>query len=317
MKLILFCLLAILLSSCQSQQNDKQTPPSNPTSSTIAPQKQLPKPLPVPEPITPSFSSSQTTVSSSSSTVITMNPVEDSQSSQPPKIAPKLEPGPYCFTSKDSSQSSKLELLIAADQTLTGKLETTDNYAKTNNKNDLAIISRFAGVVKDNNKLEVSIIEQQSNQQPGKQSQEVWQMEVESLQTKGLKFAKVNCAMFINSDNYSHKNQESSQTSEATTQDQPIRVEFAANTNSQILENSLIRGTRAIYVVNARQNQTMTLKVTSVEDNAVFDLISPDGNYLETELKDFSLTLPKDGDYQVIVGSTRGNTTYKLMLQID
>jgi hypothetical protein len=65
----------------------------------------------------------------------------------------------------------------------------------------------------------------------------------------------------------------------------------------------------------------MTIKITSLEDNAVFQIEGPSGSYLidagETDdATNWSGPLPADGDYKIIVGGTRGNTEFKLTVSI-
>lgn len=60
----------------------------------------------------------------------------------------------------------------------------------------------------------------------------------------------------------------------------------------------------------------MEVSITSLEDNAVFDLVGPDGTPIDAELTNTTLTLPRDGDYVIVVGGTRGNATYELVVSI-
>ena len=65
----------------------------------------------------------------------------------------------------------------------------------------------------------------------------------------------------------------------------------------------------------------MTLQITSLEKNAVFQVQTPGGNYLrgageEDDAMSFNGSLPEDGDYEIIVGGTRGNASYKLTVTI-
>lgn len=95
------------------------------------------------------------------------------------------------------------------------------------------------------------------------------------------------------------------------------RIEFAPGTSQATLENSLVRGDLDIYLLGAQGGQNMVLDIYSLEDNAVFDLISPSGMILAQEAISESLLLPQTGDYQLIVGGTRGNATYELDVAIE
>jgi len=99
------------------------------------------------------------------------------------------------------------------------------------------------------------------------------------------------------------------------------RVKFKPGTSSATLENSVIRGERDVYLLGASKGQTMQLKISSLESNAVFDLASIDPKtkarrVLKQEAINWSGKLPQTGDYQVIVSGTRGNATYRLNVAI-
>ena len=95
-----------------------------------------------------------------------------------------------------------------------------------------------------------------------------------------------------------------------------IRIKFDRGTSSKTVKDAVVRGTRDIYLLGANKGQQMNLNITSLEDNAVFDVISPNGQILEQEAKNWSGELPQKGDYQVVVGGTRGNATYELTTEI-
>jgi hypothetical protein len=61
----------------------------------------------------------------------------------------------------------------------------------------------------------------------------------------------------------------------------------------------------------------MNISLTSIENNAVFDLVTPDGIMLKQEVTNANLVLPLNGDYKIIVGGTRGNATYELSVEIQ
>ncbi|HAA31358.1 MAG TPA: hypothetical protein DCE56_31165 [Cyanobacteria bacterium UBA8553] len=95
------------------------------------------------------------------------------------------------------------------------------------------------------------------------------------------------------------------------------RIQFAPNAVSAVVEGSVVRGTRNIYLLRARRGQTMKLNITSLEQNAVFDIQSPNGRFLKQEGTSWRGVLPVTGDYSVIVGGTRGNATYKVDVTIE
>src|SRR5687767_15253222 len=52
-------------------------------------------------------------------------------------------------------------------------------------------------------------------------------------------------------------------------------VKFARGKSSKTIESAVVRGDRDFYTFEARARQTVSLKITSLENNAVFDLYAP------------------------------------------
>lgn len=95
------------------------------------------------------------------------------------------------------------------------------------------------------------------------------------------------------------------------------RVQFPKGRTSVVLKGAAVRGTQDRYVLRAGRGQTMTLHITSTEDNAVFDVIAPgSGRALASEATDWTGQLPSAGDYTIVVGGTRGNATYSLQVTV-
>ncbi|MEP0883632.1 hypothetical protein NDI49_18925 [Trichocoleus sp. ST-U3] len=94
------------------------------------------------------------------------------------------------------------------------------------------------------------------------------------------------------------------------------RVRFAKGKSSAVVEYSVVRGTRDIYLLGAKVRQKMTIGITSLEDNAVFDIVAPNGRIIAQEATSWSGTLPRSGDYKIVVGGTRGNASYRMQVGI-
>ena len=95
------------------------------------------------------------------------------------------------------------------------------------------------------------------------------------------------------------------------------RVEFEPDTSRTVISDSVLRGDRDVYLLNANGGQQMNVSVQSLEENAVLDVISPSGYILAFSTLDETLVLPHTGDYRVIIGGTRGNATYELTISIQ
>lgn len=98
------------------------------------------------------------------------------------------------------------------------------------------------------------------------------------------------------------------------------RISFGAGETSAAVENAVVSGTRDRYLVGAAAGQVMTLEITSLEENAEFQVLAPDGSELggvaEADGGVWQRQLPQSGDYEIVVGPTRGNATYRLVVTI-
>lgn len=99
------------------------------------------------------------------------------------------------------------------------------------------------------------------------------------------------------------------------------RVRFAPGASGATLKGAVVRGERDVYILGAGAGQWMKVKIYSLEDNAVFQVQNPDGSYAPGagDYDDATLwngQLPANGDYRIVVGGTRGNATYTLMVEI-
>ena len=106
-----------------------------------------------------------------------------------------------------------------------------------------------------------------------------------------------------------------------------IRVKFPKGRTTVILKGRTTGGPSEsggmdpiAYHVRARKGQTMTLHLTSAKGNAVFGVYAPGMNPMDvgTNAKDWSGTLPKNGDYEIMIfpEDEATNTTFTLELTI-
>lgn len=95
------------------------------------------------------------------------------------------------------------------------------------------------------------------------------------------------------------------------------RIRFKRGFNRATIQSSVVRGTRDTFLVAATRRQTMTVSITSVEKNAVFDIQSPNGKLLKQGTTSWSGVLPTSGDYRILVGGTRGNASYRLRVAVQ
>ena len=100
------------------------------------------------------------------------------------------------------------------------------------------------------------------------------------------------------------------------------KVRFARGTSSATIRGAVIRGDLDRYYLSAKKGQTMSVKITSREDNAVFQIYfageqeSLPGAGEEDDATSWSGELPADNEYVIVVGGTRGNASYTLKISI-
>jgi hypothetical protein len=82
------------------------------------------------------------------------------------------------------------------------------------------------------------------------------------------------------------------------------------------VSNGVVRGERDRYLVQLEGGQHLDMTITSIEDNAVFDVIAPSGIVLMSESMQAEVFLPHTGEYEIIVGGTRGNASYDLTIRL-
>lgn len=100
--------------------------------------------------------------------------------------------------------------------------------------------------------------------------------------------------------------------------DQPIR--FDTSPVNVTLDGAVISGERDRYTLGLMTGENLDVIVTSVEGNAVFTIIGPDGNPLPgteegKDINNWAVPITTEGTYSIVVGSTRGNATYTLVVK--
>jgi hypothetical protein len=100
------------------------------------------------------------------------------------------------------------------------------------------------------------------------------------------------------------------------------KVRFAKGASSITIREAVVRGDRDRYYVSAKAGQRMSVKITSLEKNAVFQIyfhgeeesLPKAGE--EDDATNWSGQLTIDNEYVIVVGGTRGNATYALTISI-
>ncbi|MFM7881893.1 MAG: hypothetical protein ACKO8H_08640 [Microcystis panniformis] len=191
----------------------------------------------------------------------------------------------YCFSVANDNLDSTARIYIQGNQ-VTGRVEATIHNEQA------AYYSSYTQTLqgtKKGNQLNLNITTK--IELDTQKTQAIWTLTADSLNTGREVYQRQPCLL--------------------------SQIRFAPGTNSATVNQSVVRGSRDIYLLRANRGQRMDLKITSLENNAVFDVIAPNGEILTTEATQSSLKLPATGNYEIIVGGTRGNATYKLNVKIQ
>lgn len=100
-------------------------------------------------------------------------------------------------------------------------------------------------------------------------------------------------------------------------------IKFLPGKNSALVKGAVIRGERDLYQLNIKANQKLTVHISSLEHNAVFQIYyAKTKEYLKKaseldEATEWKGKTTLSGDYVIVVGGTRGNASYKLEVKIE
>jgi|ERR1051325_5032114 hypothetical protein len=100
------------------------------------------------------------------------------------------------------------------------------------------------------------------------------------------------------------------------------RIKFPKGFSGVTLKGGVVRGDRDVYLLKAGKGQTMRVTITSAEKNAVFQIYAPNHKTLKgagegDDAMSWRGKLPLAGDYQIVVGGTRGNASYALTVEVE
>lgn len=233
-----------------------------------------------------------------------------------PAAAPPLTPGYYCYAATTSTVEAGLRLTVAESGEVLGDaggvIADDDNAYYTSYR-------QFLQGTLDGEQLTLQItswIEEDEQQ-----TMAIWEANRDRVTDGNLVFTPIGCdsldtSVFGDGDVAGAPDITGADLLEAANNINTRTVQFDPGTSGTVLSNSVVRGDRDVYRLRAQAGQVMALSITAMENNAAFDVISPTGEVLYLEGTFGQVYLPVAGEYQVVVGGTRGNATYELALSI-
>lgn len=222
----------------------------------------------------------------------------------------RLDDGRYCYGIDSETLTGVVRLTIDGGQ-ITGDSNVTIHNQAAGYYS--AYVQQLEGILHQG---EASMDIRTWIEYDQQESEEIWQISPDQLQTEQETFNAIDCEQ-ANERWQGPEGMEAAELLNAADTLNTQRVEFDLGATAATLENSVVRGERDLYLVNAQGGQMMELELTSAEDNAVLDVITPSGLILERNATQAQLLLPHTGDYRILVGGTRGNASYQLRIQID
>ncbi|MEM9092236.1 MAG: hypothetical protein AAGC93_26330 [Cyanobacteria bacterium P01_F01_bin.53] len=224
---------------------------------------------------------------------------------------PALKPGTYCYAGGDEIEDFQVRVTIDSADRVTG------NTVGIIQNDAAAYYTSYRQTVDgtiDGSNLNVDVAtwieyDKQNNQ-------ETWRISPSEVTIKGATYPKANCEKV----SQAFQNKDGLEGKDLTAGADNVRTQavfFDSGTSGTTVSNAVVRGDRDVYTLTAQGGQQMLLSMTSLEGNAVFDVVAPSGLILETELTEAKLPLPDTGEYQIIVGGTRVNATYELAIVIE
>ncbi len=226
-----------------------------------------------------------------------------------PGSPPSLTAGQYCYSTKTKTLDAAIRLTVADQGKVTG-----DSAATIQDKDQGYYSSYRQKITGQLSGDELAAETTTWIEYDMQKKSEPWTVTKKEIKTDRDTFTSADCAK-VKAKFANEKGLEAKDLTESAKVHRK-EVKFKEGTSATVLSNSVVRGDRDLYPLVARGGQMMILSITAPENNAVFDLVSPDGGIVATEQTDLKLPLPSTGEYQIIVGGTRGNASYKLNVEI-
>lgn len=236
--------------------------------------------------------------------------------SPPEPIYPALAPGDYCYQKATDVETVNVRLAIDSADRVTG-----DVQGSVHNEANAYYTSYYQSIdgTIDGSNLNLDVAtwieyDYQNEQQTWKVSDRELTFGAPGTQSDSL--SKESCDLvnkvFQNEDGLEGRDLIDSGTTVHTKE-----VFFEPGKTGAAVSNAVIRGERDLYRLTAQGGQQMYLLISSLENNARFDVVGPTGRILARETGEDNILLPHTGEYQIIVGGTRGNATYDLEIEIQ
>lgn len=222
-----------------------------------------------------------------------------------------LAPGRYCYGVEEGSLEGVLRLTVDDQQRVNGdgQFSIQDHDAGY----FTSYVQKFEGTL-DQGEADLTLMTWIEYDE--QESMDTWQVTpTYVIQDSETRLDAIDCAE-ANPRFQDEDGLEAADLLEAPTVIHTETLQFEPGTSRAVVEGGVVRSERDRYLVRAEGGQQMLLSITAVENNAAFDVITPSGLILTRESTEAELSLPHTGEYQILVGGTRGNAGYRLSVEI-
>lgn len=222
-----------------------------------------------------------------------------------------VPPGQYCYRAAGDSTTIHVRLRVASTGDVSGEttavIQSVEEAYFTSYRQDFrgTLAGRF---------LTVEVVT--AIEDDVQSSSESWLLKPGRLVTEQAVMGAMECE-FVDAVFAGAPERDPFAVHESTGDGSPVhrfRVVFESGAASASYSGAVVRGERDEYQLFAHAGQELTLWLDSIEDNAAFDLLAPDGKRLASESIQVTAPLSSTGIYRIVVGGTRGNTSYELVI---
>ena len=236
---------------------------------------------------------------------------EDDIASPTTPIQPALKPGQYCYTANSETETTHVRFTVDTADRILGDVngsihnEASSYYTSYRQKLDGTI---------DGSNLNLDVATWIEYDQQNKQS--TWKVRENELEMDGAQLSVEDCAT-VNKVFQNENGLEAADLTKDITIGTQAQIFFDPGKSSTTISDSVIRAYRDIYLITAQGGQQISLDISSLENNATVSLVSPSDIILGMDITQEEIVLPHTGEYTIIVGSTRGNATYDLSIEVN
>ncbi|MGD1952349.1 MAG: hypothetical protein ACFB14_22290 [Leptolyngbyaceae cyanobacterium] len=220
-------------------------------------------------------------------------------------------PGQYCYLLNNGLLATYLRLTLDNENQVTGDARSSvqnedATYSTSYVQSFSGVLAKEQAVIDLTTWIEADV----------ETTRTTWTLTNDTLQTNNSILNLTDCEA-VDAAFQDHNGLEAKDLLDGANNITTQQVEFESDRRYTTMSNSVVRGDRNVYILDATGGQQMSLTIQASEDSATFDVISPSGYILAFSAVDETIPLPHTGEYKVVVAGTRGNAAYDLFMSVQ